>query len=222
VKIVGLMVTRNEADRYLRKALESLAARCDRVAVFDDQSDDDTCTIAAEFGLVQRRPDDVATFLEHEGQFRQAAWDWAAHWFMLDPGDWVVSLDADELLHGDLRYDILSVKNDVDGLLVPIDEIWELDPAKRRVDGWWGKIVGFRARRWEPGLKMPDKAMASGSVPPVHVGTRADHGRIRHLGYVRAADRQAKHDRYIAADGHGRSHVQSILRSPTLETVEWS
>lgn len=215
------MVTRNEADRYLEQALQSLKDRCDSVGVYDDQSDDDTLIVAAEYAVVQVRPDRIPSFAEHEGAFRQAAWSWYERYFELQPGDWVVSIDADEVLDGDIQTDIVfAADDDRDGLILPIDELWQADPPRRRVDGWWGKIIGMRARRWEPGRSVPQKAMASGSLPPARQPMRAEHARIHHYGYAQPADRRIKHARYRDQAGHSVGHVRSILDpNPTLEDI---
>lgn len=65
-RILGMIVTKNEADRYLDCNLAWHSKLLDGIVVYDDQSDDATAEVA-EFHRCRyvRRDDGVPTFLEH-------------------------------------------------------------------------------------------------------------------------------------------------------------
>lgn len=227
MRVLGHMVVRNEADRFLRQSLRSLRLVCSDIAVFDDLSDDDTVAIARDAGARCwfREPTDPS-FAEHEGRFRQLAWEFMEEALEPEVGDWILCLDADEVLvadDGDVRA-IWRTLNDappeVDAFTLRIHELWTLAPPNERVDGYWGTIVGTRLYRWKPDQSIADKAMASGSVPAGGKAALIDNPRIAHLGYIREADRRSKFERYNGRTGHSSKHVQSILAAPTLRSLE--
>ena len=233
MRLLGHMVTRNEGDRYLRQALRSLRMVCSDVAVFDDASTDNTVDIALQEGAyVECRDDDEISFAEHEGRFRQLAWEWMERDLKPEPGDWILSLDADEVLVTDdgdpgIIYKILTqtaaAHPEIQAVRMKIHEIWALDPPLERVDGFWGAIEGARLFRWSPGAKFEDRALGCGSGPggPMAGGdVRLGAVRIGHLGYVRREDRADKYGRYAGRPGHSTQHVKSILTEPTLVPLD--
>jgi hypothetical protein len=233
VRLLGHMVTYNEADRYLRQALRSLRMVCDEISVYDDMSDDDTVDIAlAEGAYVGQRGGTDVTFAQHEGKFRQAAWDTMEEDLKPELGDWILSTDADEVLVSDdgdpsiLRRVLAATADahvEVQAIRMRIHEIWALDPPLERVDGFWGAIEGARLFRWSPGARFEDRALGCGSVPggPTAGGdVRLGAVRIGHLGYVRQADRDDKYERYAGRPGHASKHVESILTEPTLQPLD--
>lgn len=222
--ILGLMVTRNEEHRFLTHALASLREVTQRMFVYDDQSTDHTAREAWIAGArIEVRPDTVPPFAEHEGQFRDAAWQAMEARLDPQPGDWIFALDADQLVVGgrrgvDTAVEIFDGAPSVEAVRAPVDELWQMDPPMARIDGYWGRIFATCLYRWQPGRHIADKPLACGSVPPVVPPGPAETSefRIRHLGYVRATDRREKYDRYVGRKGHSQSHIQSILTAPSL------
>lgn len=231
MRIFSTMVVREEEDRYLHSVLSWLSPIVDGISVYDDQSRDGTAALARSFGCqVKVRPDGVPGFLEHEGAFRQAAWDWFEESLQPEEGDWVLAVDADEFPISSedersvLEKQCLLTSNLA--FLVPIPEIWSLeeDPDGRfshpqvRVDGFWGTIAGTRLFRYLPNGRFADRAMGSGSEPTY---LRPPYDEIRdffilHVGYAEAADVKAKYERYMSLPGHASAHVQSIMEAPVL------
>lgn len=225
MRLLGHMVTRNEASRFLERSLASLSRICSDVAVFDDASTDQTIDIASAAGArVDTRDADEVAFAGHEGHFRNLAWKWMEEALKPEEGDWILSLDADEIAlvdDADALYRHL-VHTDSEALTVRIHELWKLNPPMERTDGFWGTITGARLYRWRPGASIPLRDMASGSIPEVArtaLGTTTTL-RIAHLGYVRQEDRVAKHSRYANRRGHSPTHVASILKRPTLQPLD--
>ena len=234
IRVHGITVCRNEAGRWLESSLAWNSALCDTFFMYDDQSTDDSPTIATNTGVtVIRRPDDVPSFLEHEGRFRQGAWDAFEATVQPVEGDWVLSIDTDEFLVSNrshipnrLALRASAAFGELSGYtasMVPIPEIWGLAPVMRRTDGAWGGVRSTRLFRYQGGGVFRDKAMGSGSEPS-YVGKRATFSEVNilHAGYAHADDVRAKFERYttLLAHGHADAHIQSIIAMPTLEPYE--
>jgi glycosyltransferase involved in cell wall biosynthesis len=231
-RIIGHMVTRNEMNRYLPTAIEWLRELTrDDVFVYDDGSTDDTYGYLQRLGVpaIQREPGDP-TFLENEGVFRMMAWREME--IAADPTerDWILCVDADELLLGTASYSCdtrkvlleevrLAVAADIDAVTFDVAEAFALDGGhpKIRTDGYWGKIRACRLVRWRRDGRFAPRA-ACGSVPTPWINQDwvSLDLTLLHLGYAREADRLAKHERYSAGSGHNPQHVRSIMSSPML------
>lgn len=232
-RLFGLMVTRNEADRYLQACLEWHAPLFDGLLVYDDQSDDATFHVVRHVGATYvRRPVGVPSFMEHEGHFRQDSLDQLVARFGLAAGDWVAVIDTDEFLVGpdDLRGALRGAirraeASGAKALTINRPELWSLSPPAERVDGYWGGIVCTRVFRWEPGGRIRDAAMGCGAEPDYIATSRLyREGTIRlvHVGYVDPRDRQDKYERYtsLTDHGHNHGHIESILGRPRLR--DWT
>lgn len=230
-RLLAHMVTRNEAHRYLDCVLSTLSPYVHEIHVYDDLSTDSTPQLAADYGgRVTRRPPNVPTFLAHEGQFRQAAWHAFEEEMRPGPEDWVLCLDADELL---VAPDGLLAAIDAAGacssVVIPIPEVFGhsapatvLTPETVlvRVDGFWAGLEQARLLRFRQGGVFTNAVMGCGSTPSyasVEVSSTANAGvQLLHLGYLDPLDRIDKHNRYAGRTGHSAAHVASILTPPTL------
>lgn len=231
MRVITLMVARNEADRYLEPCLAWAETFSSDIVVYDDQSTDGTFQVCLDRGArTAVRPDGVPSFMEHEGRFREAAWRWMEKIAEPGDGDWVFCLDADEF-YVDARGEAEGIEEDIqEALALSATAIEHWVPEifaeaenllYRRVDGFWGEIYNPRLVKWRPGMSYADKRMASGSLP---AGSgrpyRSLLGAILHVGYLDPADRRAKYDRYSGLPGHSSAHVESIIRPETLERWE--
>jgi hypothetical protein len=233
-RILGSMVARNERDRYLVKVIEWHLEFLDGIHLYDDQSDDGTGEMAARAGaVVDVRPDDERPFLEHEGDFRQAAWES----FELDmqplPGDWVLSIDADEFFcapEGDERHALERLQafarsQDANAARIRIDEIFDFvdEVPQRRIDGYWSTIAAPRLFRYQAGGRFANRRMGCGSTPTFVNPVNADMlpYSILHYGYAHSDDRLEKHRRYTSMrnNGHNSRHIDSIVKAATLEAI---
>lgn len=227
MRTIALMVTRNEAHRYLQAVLDWTRPIVDEMVVFDDGSTDDTCRIALDAGAtVGFRGDDVPRFTENESAFRQAAWSFVGEFLHPTTDDFVVCLDADEFLltinHVTARAGLEDAikqaeAESCDVIDVPVAEVFEYDERSARPmvrdDGQWGKIRAARIARWQRRPVFRDAKLAGGSLPqiagpPLRLGDPV----ILHAGYRRWSDRLDKHTRYSSVKGHSSRHVDSILQ----------
>lgn len=231
-RVIAHMVTRNERDRYLEATVPWLRDIVDgRLHVHDDHSDDGTFEYLVSEGVsaTQRSPSQPS-FREHEGKFRQAGWRAMEAAFRPTTADWILCIDADEMLlaseaHQDARamLDLEVKRAETEGfgaIRTHVAEFFGFADGipQMRMDGLWGTIDGIRLVRWQPTGGFLAKEEASGSVPwgwtdPHCASTELT---IAHFGYVRPADRQAKYERYSACRGHARHHIESILATPQL------
>jgi glycosyltransferase involved in cell wall biosynthesis len=231
MKIIGLLTTKNESGRYLESCLKWNSKIFDELYIYDDQSTDSTVEICSEYGKVKIREDNIPTFMDHEGNFRQAAWEWAGS--ESNP-DWIMTFDADEFIVPSLKeinakkglYDLASYAESVKkkSVLISIPEIWEIsNPLKIRKDGFWAKNSNPRLIKWnESDTVFLDKPMGSGNGPAycwknplstVHLIS------ILHFGYAKPEDRQRRYERYksINNHGHNKKHIDSIIdKNPSL------
>lgn len=216
IKIHGLTVCGNEVDRYLESSLLHNYRYLDTIFIYDDQSDDGSMALSLDVGTeVVRRPDDVPTFLEHEGAFRQAAWDaWVAS---IQPayGDWVLAFDVDEFYYGPPLH---SLVGEYVGGVIRRPEMWSYTQPLHRVDGEWSKITNIRFFPYaEPGV-FHNKELAGGSAPSYTESTTQKlEAHLLHYGYADPGDRKVKYSRYIDRPGHSRSHIRSIKRPAKIE-----
>lgn len=231
-RLLAQMVVRNEANRYLEAVLESVSWAVDGIHVYDDLSTDTSMVLAMDAGAtVTRRPPLVPSFAENESKFRQGAWMAMEERLRPAPGDWILAIDADELLIApDGLGPAIDAAEDAgaSAVVVPIPEAFHLRHLADgrilpmvRTDGFWPTLTGVRLVAFEGGGRFRDQPLACGSVPTyVSAGAQsaATHGvELLHLGYVSPEDRRQKHQRYAGRVGHNAAHVASILTTPFLK-----
>jgi hypothetical protein len=215
--LIAHLVARNEADRYLTDCLSALAPLVDHIHLFDDKSTDATPFIARDLGAeVYTRPDGCPSFLDHEGLFRQAAWESMG---TLPEGSWVVCLDADEFLTADPRPHAWGSPK-----RLKVREVFDIRDGEPmvRIDGFWDRIEAARLAPWTPHSAFPDRAMGCGSLPlAVSQGPfeTLSEPQILHYGYVRPEDREDKLRRYRSRPGHNPKHVASITKAGRLRKL---
>lgn len=224
---------KNEAGRYLEACLSELIEIVDEMFVYDDRSNDESIRIARYYTdhVVERAPTAMA-FLGDESKFREEAWQTFEE--EMDPvvGDWVLSIDADEMVVSDSIFDLRQALRSLvdsatsDGAMAvefPIYEVFGVDKGSFMVrkDGFWGSIKGVRLFAYAHNGTFSKRSMGCGSVPSYVKDEPwlrdTDGVSILHFGYLRSQDRLAKHERYSTREGHNPDHIRSILEPPFLE-----
>jgi glycosyltransferase involved in cell wall biosynthesis len=222
------MPVRDEAGRYLSEALEAAGRLADRIVVLDDGSEDDSADVARAAGAEVYQTPAPEPLFSREWRLRSLLWERATH----PVPDWLVMLDADELLEGATRLDFEEAdKAGFGWLAVPLYDLWDTRETYRD-DGLWTahrRLWPF-AVRYRPGFpyEFPMADHHCGRWPRNAfdrlVGA-ACGGRILHLGWLREEDRRAKHERYMRLDPEGRwgslEQYRSILDpNPRLSRLE--
>lgn len=230
-RIIGHMVTRNELDRYLAWTLANLHAICDEVAIFDDNSTDGTYEYLRGIQyLFRQRGTRRPSFAEDESAFRSVAWNAMEDLTHPVDGDWVLCLDADEVLAapGGVRASLdraidKALANNADAVHFKVDEVFDVRAGVPyvRSDGFWGDIHAVRLVRWQPDARFASRTEGGGSVPGgwADPSVEAD-AHIVHFGYATAHDRSDRYFRYHGGTGHNPAHINSILGSPQLHRWE--
>lgn len=208
MKCVGALLVRNEADRYLLRALDNAAQFCDEIVVVDDASTDATAEICEAHPkvteVIRRNGEGWWNRLGSESPARQLLWETAVH--RAGPGGWIYLFDADHELLGitpeEFRHLLRS--QTVNAWACVLWDTWDNENLQR-VDSYW---VAWRVPRpWllkaqpHPDFK-PEwngRTIHVGHAPPQYPmipGLMPPDAGIRHLGYVAKADRLRKWQRY--------------------------
>lgn len=230
--VAAMIVGPGEGWRYLDRTLRQIGRWADKVYVYTDTgTDDDTIAAVIRSGAVWGQHYG-RSFTQCESDVRNGLFN------MLDGelelGDLVVVIDADEELQtqdGRVSRETLErmYHDDTVGQWqVQFFHLWSPDGGQYRVDGGWAPHNQTRIYRFEPGLRVPEKAMACAAVPP-GAGPLLAHDtpdlRMLHWGYARPHDRPVKHARYVAHDGgafHNAAHIASIVTDPTLAPLPFT
>lgn len=224
--LIANMVARNEEHRYLKEVLTHLNEAVDRIVFTDDASTDNTADLALSMGC-NVFCNEKSLFEKDESQLRTVAWANLSQFAM--PGDWILCIDADEMLFADrpdFRIGKLLSQQQYDVLNVTFYHMW--NETHYRVDKAWNPTRSYRLFRYYLGGKFKPKKLACGSEP-MYVETLINRGKymfdtglmMKHLGYMKDEDKQLKYDRYMKLDQgsyHSLTHLESILDpDPVLE-----
>ena len=224
--IIAQMVGKNESKRFLEPVLQRLSTQVDKIIFTDDCSDDDTPEIAAKYAEVYSNNETL--FNKHEGHLRSLAWsNLEKH---AKEGDWIVAIDCDEMLYhssGIPLKDVLD-RSSNDVVNVRFYHMW--NEMEYRVDKLWAPNNSSRIFRYRENGTFFDKKLACGSEPTyvvswIRQGNYQVHSGLvmKHLGYIRDEDKQAKYDRYMSLDKgefHNIAHLESIL-DKNLVLIPW-
>lgn len=225
--IYANIVGRNEEHRYLDLVLERLSKQVDKIIFTDDCSTDDTPNIAAKYGVVYSTKENL--FVKDEAQLRTESWNNLSN--HAKPGDWIVAIDADEVLfclNNESLKDTLKL-SPYDVVCVKRVELW--NNTSFRVDKLWGIQMVQRIFRYAPDGVFENKRLACGSEPTYVKEwiSRRNYWvyndiRMVHLGYARDEDKKEKYDRYMKLDNgkyHNKDHLISIIDTqPVLLPVK--
>lgn len=215
----SLLVADGEMRRYLPETLPALLEFCDEVRILDDGTQDGFSEWVEQWPgvFVTRAP--TPTFYNHEGRARQRLLDWTLE----GSPDWILAVDADELVADGLtlRRSCEVVDGHVDVMTLCLWEIWAVEPERIyiRQDGGWAEhdaAVVYAPQRLAQPLRIQDKALACGRVPESvrRAQSACVPTSLLHLGWARRAERVDRHHRYVLHDGgrfHQGSHLDSIL-----------
>jgi glycosyltransferase involved in cell wall biosynthesis len=230
-RLLAIMPVYNEEHRYLKPVLEHLINIVGRknVFIYDDRSTDATFQIVSDMGLmgVQRGPE-TPSFTQHEGGFRQWGWNMFESLMHPEKGDWVLAIDADEMLYGTASLPAL-LHSPAEVLGITFCHMW--DETHYRVDKAWKPMISTRLFRYREGGTFASKRLACGSEPDyvkqavmsgmAHMNTPLV---MKHLGYMDDADKNSKYIRYSVIDRgefHSMKHIESII-DPEPILVPWT
>jgi glycosyltransferase involved in cell wall biosynthesis len=225
MKIIGMMLVKNEADRWLTQSLGKLVRLCDKIVVLDDDSTDNTTQICMDYGC-KVYVSDKSLWGTDELYQRKRLFDLAK--FEAKENDWIICLDADEIIPlafiPYLKYLMNILDNNINGIALKLHDMWDCEHY--REDMYWEahKFNYPVAIRYREGFdyKWRDKLLHCGRFPqnssPNCITT---HIPLKHMGWSTLEDRKQKYDRYMKVDPEGKhgliQQYRSILdENPTL------
>jgi hypothetical protein len=219
--ITHMVIGPDEADRYLDQVIDRVMGWTDEFHAVIDAG----ATTMREFQIVDQYTANVEEsklrWEDHEGKFREDAWRRMEAMMAPTADDYIVLLDADEVILDPWVLRPAIMANHGRRLSYTFHEMWSQNQF--RVDGHWKPYQAWIVVPYRPGGHFVDRALASGREPTyVAKIPRIDEpvGNLLHYGYARAEDRQFKYDRYQRLDGgrfHNPNHLRSILHTPVLE-----
>ena len=208
---ISVVINTLDAEAELPAALRSVTPWADEVVVVDMQSTDRTAEIARAAGAIVHGHE-RAGFVEPARAFAVAR----------ASGDWILILDADEVVPGTLaaRLRSIAARSDVDVVVLPRRN-WIFGAPMR--GGGWAPGQDAHARFFRPGaLRLPTRIHGALAPEPGRRVLDLRHepdAALVHFNYVNVAQFLARLDRYTtvearlaAEDGRRPSWARTALR----------
>jgi hypothetical protein len=233
----AMIVGPGEADRHLRRVLDSASRWADRLVVVADHVDEKTeALLLAELkmGVNEAEGDAVTAWWSNGSAPRFTADESYVRNTLLrqldetlDAGDLVVVLDADEELlveQGTVRDALtaLAALPQAEAFGATFFHLWAPDGSVYRCDGAWAPAQQYRVYKHDQGARVEERRMACAAIPS-SARPRINTGLlVKHWGYARPSDRYEKYERYMAHDGgrfHNLRHLESILGPGTVRPL---
>lgn len=221
--VAHMVVGPGEADRYLQPVLKRTHTWADQVHVAMDQRvthyEKEIVDVWADCYSVLDK-----TWEDNESRFRYKAWTRLEEALSLSPEDFIVCIDADEVIHEPSMVREAAKEFPGQKIAFTFHEMWS--PTEYRIDVNWKPYEAHIMFPYRTRGNFRDRALACGREPtyvqklPPAPNPVSD---ILHYGYAAERDREAKYERYMRLDGgkfHNLNHLKSIVQPPTLKTWE--
>ncbi|MFP7495020.1 glycosyltransferase family 2 protein [Terribacillus saccharophilus] len=225
------MIVKNESGRYLERSLHSSLPAVDQAVIIDDHSSDNTADICrqlcAQYDVPLKLIENPDASFSNETELRQQQW----HETIATNPDWILNLDADEVLDATFLTEKDRLLNQAghDLYSFRLYDFW--DEAHYREDPHWQAHLFYRPflLRYQPAF--PYEWLNT----PVHCGRFPENIFqlpnsissicIKHFGWARQADRIRKYERYQKQDPQAlygqKEQYESILdHNPNL--IRWT
>jgi glycosyltransferase involved in cell wall biosynthesis len=218
------MLVRNEENRYLKRALDSLDKFVDSMLIIDDASTDRTPDICESYSKAK-----VIRLKEHgfdnEWKLRQFCWEEA----LKENPDWILVVDADEIFEDKTADKIKYLISDpnIEAWSFRLYDFWGSEEYYRSDDMWCAHNAShtFLVKNKPVDFEWTKTPVHCGRIP---VSTYRTHVlgwsdlRIKHYGWANVSEHKAKFERYMKADGQGwygnlRQYYSILDENPNLE-----
>ena len=208
MRIIGGMLVKNEADRWIIEAFNQMEGICDNVIILDDHSTDDTAKIAENYGFT--------ILYSNRGywgfdELKQRKRLFNALWYTARVDDLILILDADELLRGEWavnRKKLLGMPTMYKTITFKLYDMWS--NTHYREDQYWNA----HTRDWPMAVRKTidggvnlwnDQGLHCGRFPVNKLVCPMDSSiKIKHMGWSTQKDREEKYKRYLRIDPEGK------------------
>lgn len=216
--IVKMIVGRGEGDRYLRETLYSVSQYANKILIFLDSVDNKTRDICKSFESVKllHHAGVEPLFNKNESILRNLLWEEVRK--EAQDGDWIISLDADEIFDHDIKKVIdMAEKTGYDKITCKLLDMWNRD--EYRIDGYWSPSITriYKFRNEEFGIK---GNIHCGCIPTYCRELRdlfIPRFRLCHLGWISDVDKMKKMEFYLGkSKGINLEHALTIDKPATL------
>ena len=227
-KITLSMIVKNEEGRYLMQMLNSLKEHIDEAVIIDDASSDNTINICKEIlkGIPLHIIENEESMFGNEISLRKKQWN---ETIKTNP-DWILSLDADEILEEDFWKNAQNLIDDqkYDFYSFRLYDMW--NETHYREDKYWNAHSIYRPflMRYQPNFNYTwnETSQHCGRFPinTFSFQKTTSEFRIKHLGWATQKDRIEKFKRYALLDPNAiygiKSQYDSIMdANPNL--IQW-
>lgn len=201
------MIVKNEGQRYLRRALETHRQWIDAAVIIDDGSTDDTPDICerALDGIPLRLVRNPQSRFANEVELRKQQWEETVG----TGPEWIMNLDGDEVFERGFAGQVGDIVGSAyDAVYFRLYDMWS--ETHYREDLYWKAHGIYRPFlvRYKPGLAYVwrETPQHCGRFPlTINTFSYWCHpARVKHYGWARPEDRQAKVERYLALDPDAR------------------
>lgn len=228
-KITLAMLVRNESGRYLERVLEQVKQFIDNAVILDDASQDDTVELCKQVleGIPLTIVSNNTSGFSNEVFLRKKLWQMAVD----TVPDWILILDADEVFEENAPEVLknLAKEKDLYWYAFRLFDMWT--ETHYREDQYWCAHNTYRPFmvRYVPGFEYHwrETPLHCGRFPVNIMDLKGENHplRIKHLGWMKPADRLHKYYRYKKLDPLARYGIaeqyESIL-DPCPNLVPWS
>jgi glycosyltransferase involved in cell wall biosynthesis len=226
--IIGGMLVKNEADRWILKAFNQMRQICDKVVILDDCSTDNTVEIAksCNFEVLYSNK----SYWEID-ELKQRKRLFNALWYTARIDDLILILDADEILHGNwdvIKYGLLGISNRYKTVTFKLYDMWS--DTQYRSDKYWNA----HERDWPMAVRKTVLGINQWNEQGLHCGRFPINKmvcpistslKIKHMGWSTQKDREEKYKRYLRIDPNGEygileQYLSILDPDPNLKLFE--
>jgi len=189
MRLVAMMLVRNEENRYIREVLNDLEQYVDEIIILDDNSQDSTIAICKSFRKVFVRTLEMSLWKCDEKVVRERLYKMAIE----RHPDWILALDADEFFEDRFKQEVREmIEQPFDWYSFNWYHFWTPDS--------YGRVSSSSMKSLRRLFKyFPDKPSNfplvhhhCGSTPEWvrwHSNGKETDIRVKHFGFIRKEDR---------------------------------
>lgn len=228
-KLTLSMIVKNEANRYLRQALEEHRKYIDEAVIIDDGSTDHTLDLCQDIlkGIPIHIVQNKISKFKNEVDLRKQQWE---ETLKTNP-DWILNLDADEVFEKKFTKNVRQLldQEDNDVFCFRLYDFW--DEIHYREDQFWRSHFTYRPFLMRYRENFPFKWKET----PQHCGRFPENIfqlpntlsslRLKHFGWAKREDRIEKYQRFLMLDpdakyGWKEQYLSILDENPNL--IPWT